>query len=114
MRPWVAPLGEDGVREVVAYVLQLSGQEADAELASAGQARFQMFCIACHGVDGTGNQALGSPNLTDDVWLYGGSAEDIEVALRRGRNGVMPAFEQSLSEDRRKLLAAYVQSLSES
>lgn len=112
MPPWAAALGEDGVREVVAYVLQLSGQEADAQLASAGQTRFQMVCIACHGVDGTGNQVLGAPNLTDDVWLYGGSAEDIEYGLHNGRNGLMPAFGQTLPEEHRKLLAAYVESLS--
>jgi cytochrome c oxidase cbb3-type subunit 3 len=114
MPSWEAPLGEDGVKEVVAYVRQLSGQEADAQLASAGQARFQMFCVACHGMDGTGNQVLGAPNLTDDIWLYGGDAETIEYALRNGRNGQMPAFGESLSEERRKLLAAYVQSLSDS
>lgn len=114
MPSWEAPLGEDGVKEVVAYVRQLSGQEADAQLASAGQARFQMFCVACHGMDGTGNQVLGAPNLTDDIWLYGGDAEAIEYALRNGRNGQMPAFGESLSEERRKLLAAYVQSLSDS
>jgi cytochrome c oxidase cbb3-type subunit 3 len=97
---------------VVAYVLQLSGQETDTQLANAGQARFQMFCIACHGMDGKGNQALGAPNLTDETWLYGSGAEAIEHALRNGRNGVMPAFGEALSEERRKLLAAYVQSLS--
>lgn len=114
MPSWEAPLGEDGVREVVAYVLQLSGQEADARLAAAGQGRFQMFCMACHGMDGTGNQVLGAPNLTDDIWLYGGDAESIEYALRNGRNGQMPAFGSSLSEERLKLLAAYVRGLSDS
>jgi cytochrome c oxidase cbb3-type subunit 3 len=114
MPAWAAPLGEDGVKEVVAYVMQLSGQDADAQLASAGQARFQMFCVACHGMDGTGNPLLGAPNLTDDIWLYGGDAETIEYALRNGRNGQMPAFGETLSEERRKLLAAYVQSLSDS
>jgi cytochrome c oxidase cbb3-type subunit 3 len=114
MPPWVAVLGEDGTREVVQYVLQLSGQDADPQLASAGQARFQTVCIACHGMDGKGNQALGAPNLTDDTWLYGGDAEDIEYALRNGRNGVMPAFGESLSEERRRLLSAYVQGMSDS
>lgn len=112
MPPWAAPLGDDGVTEVVAYVQQLSGQDADAELAAAGQARFQMFCVACHGMEGKGNPALGAPNLTDDTWLYGGSAADIEYALRNGRNGQMPAFGEQLSEEHRKLLAAYVQGLS--
>ena len=111
---WVAVLGEDGTQEVVQYVLQLSGQDADPQLASAGQARFQTVCMACHGMDGKGNQALGAPNLTDDIWLYGGDASDIEYALRNGLNGVMPAFGESLSEERRRLLSAYVQAMSDS
>lgn len=114
MPPWVAVLGEDGVEEVVQYVLQISGQDANPELASAGQTRFQTVCMACHGMDGKGNPALGAPNLTDDTWLYGSDAEDIEYAVRNGRNGVMPAFGDTLSEERRKLLAAYVQGLSDS
>jgi len=113
MPPMAAALGEDGVAEVVQYVLKLSGQAANEQLASAGQARFQTICMACHGMDGTGNPMLGAPNLTDDAWLYGsGSAEDIEYAVRNGRAGQMPAFGESLSDERRKLLAAYVQSLS--
>ncbi len=114
MPPMGAVLGEDGVTEVVAYVQQLSGQTADAELAAAGQARFQMICMACHGMDGTGNQALGAPNLTDDIWLYGGNPADIKETLMNGRNGKMPAHENLLNEDRRRLLAAYVIGLSDS
>ena len=113
MPPWAAPLGEDGVTEVVAYVQQLSGQDADAELAAAGQARFQMFCVACHGPEGKGNPALGAPNLTDGTWLYGGSAADIEYALRNGRNGQMPAQAERLGEAKIHLLTAYVYSLSQ-
>jgi cytochrome c oxidase cbb3-type subunit 3 len=112
MPPMGAALGEEGVREVVAYVQQLSGQKADPEMAAAGQARFQVVCMACHGMDGTGNQALGAPNLTDDIWLYGSDPSDIEATVVNGRNGNMPAHENLLSEDRRRLLAAYVKSLS--
>ncbi len=107
-----AALGEGGVQEVVAYVQQLSGQKADPEMASAGKARFQMICMACHGMDGKGNQALGAPNLTDDIWLYGSNPSEIEYGILNGRNGLMPAFENTLSEDRRNLLAAYVKSIS--
>lgn len=107
-----AALGEGGVQEVVAYVQQLSGQKADPEMALAGQARFQMVCMACHGLDGKGNQALGAPNLTDDIWLYGGNPSEIEYGILNGRNGNMPAFENTLSEDRRNLLAVYVKSIS--
>ena len=76
-----------------------------------GQARFAL-CAACHGPDGKGNQMLGAPNLTDEIWLYGGSAEDIAQTINQGRSGNMPAHENLLSEDRRRLLAAYVASLS--
>src|SRR5210317_2138901 len=85
MPPFVAVLGEEGVPEVVAYVQTLSGQKADAEMAAAGKARFQMICMACHGMDGTGNPALGAPNLTDETWLYGSDPSDIEYDIRNGR-----------------------------
>jgi len=112
MPPMAAALGDDGVKEVVAYVRSLSGLESDSQLAAAGQARFQTICMACHGMDGKGNPALGAPNLTDDTWLYGSDAATIEQGVRNGRSGQMPAFGTSLSEERRKLLAAYVQGLS--
>ena len=113
MPPQGAILGEDGILEVVAYVQSISGQKADPELAAAGKSRF-MVCGACHGMDGTGNQMLGAPNLTDNIWLYGGDPSDIEDTLVNGRNGNMPAFGKSLSEDRRRLLSAYVIQMSDS
>ncbi len=111
MPPHDAILGEDGITQMVAYVQQLSGQKADAEMAAAGKSKF-MVCAACHGMEGKGNPLLGSPNLTDDIWLYGGNPNDIEYTLLNGRNGVMPAFENQLSDIHRQLLAAYVKSLS--
>ena len=71
-----------------------------------------MFCVACHGPEGLGNPALGAPNLTNGIWLYGGSESEISHTLRAGRNGVMPAFGNQLSEDKIHLIAAYVYSLS--
>jgi cytochrome c oxidase cbb3-type subunit 3 len=113
MPPWGAVLGDDGVVEVVAYVQQMSGQKADPQLAEKGKARYATICVACHGVDGKGNQALGSPDLTNDIWLYGGDAATLTETLMTGRAGKMPAFENQLNEDRRRILAAYVASLSE-
>jgi cytochrome c oxidase cbb3-type subunit III len=112
MPPWGAVLGEQGVDETVAYVQQLSGQPADAALATAGQARFEMLCAACHGMDGKGNQMLGAPDLTDDIWLYGGDAGSLRQTLLNGRNGQMPAWGDKLGEQRVKLLAAYATKLS--
>jgi cytochrome c oxidase cbb3-type subunit 3 len=114
MTPFGAVLGDSGVTEVVAYVQTLSGQKADPEMSEAGQKHFQTICMACHGMDGTGNQMLGAPNLTDGIWLYGGNPADIEYTVVNGRTGKMPAHEGILNEDKRRILAAYVLALSES
>jgi cytochrome c oxidase cbb3-type subunit 3 len=113
MPPWGQVLGEQGVDEVVAYVLTLNGQPADAALATAGKARFEQVCAACHGVDGRGNPLLGAPNLTDGVWLYGGDAATLKQTVMNGRNGQMPAWNDKLGEQRVKLLAAYVTKLAQ-
>ncbi|MGO5000223.1 cytochrome-c oxidase, cbb3-type subunit III [Oceanisphaera sp. W20_SRM_FM3] len=110
MPAWGDALGEDGVREVTTYVLSLSGRKVDMVEAQKGQARFAV-CSACHGADGKGNQIMGAPNLTDDIWLYGGSRAAVEDTLRHGRHGVMPAWKNILGEDKIQLLSAYVYSL---
>ncbi len=114
MPPWGPMLGDDGVTEVVTYVQQLAGQAVDAQLASAGKARYDMVCMACHGMDGSGNQALGAPNLSNNIWLYGGDPSVLAESISNGRAGKMPAHENLLNEDRRRLLAAYVTGLSAS
>ena len=114
MPPWGEVLGAQGVDQVVAYVQQLSGQQADATLAAAGKTQFETVCSACHGVDGKGNPLLGAPNLTDDVWLYGSDAATIKMAIEKGRNGQMPAFGERLGAERVRLLAAYALRMSES
>ena len=108
MTPWGEVLGAEGVEQVVAYVRQLSGQPADAAKAAAGQTHFQTYCMACHGVDGKGMTAVGAPNLTDAVWLYGGDEATISETVTHGRMGQMPAFQDKLGEQRVRLLAAYV------
>lgn len=111
MPPWGAVLGEQGVQEAVAYVQQISGQPADAALATAGAAHYQTMCSACHGMDGKGNPLLGAPNLTDSVWVYGSDAASLTKTIVDGRNGQMPAWNDKLGEQRVKLLAAYVTKL---
>ena len=112
MPAWQAALQDAGVNEVTAYVQQLAGQETDSQLAAKGQARFNTFCVACHGPEGKGNPALGAPNLTDDIWLYGGSSASIAHTVAKGRMGKMPAQKEFLTEERIRLIAAYVSSLS--
>ena len=114
MPAWEGPLGgERGVDEVAQYVLGLSGRATISELADKGKAKFEIFCVACHGVDGTGNSALGAPNLTDNTWLYGGSLTRISESIAGGRNGRMPAQGEFLGEAKVHLLAAYIYSLSQ-
>ena len=108
MVPLGAALGEEGTEEVAQYVMKISGQSYDASLAAAGQARFEGLCAACHGVEGKGNQLIGAPNLTDSIWLYGNSLQDIRDAIVKGRSGVMPAWEPIIGADRSRLAAVWV------
>lgn len=112
MPAWGPTLGEQGVKEAVNYVLSLSGAPHDDALATAGKARFDTTCAACHGPEGKGNQALGAPNLTDKTWLYGGSERDVTETVTNGRHGQMPAWGERLGPARVHLLAAYVYGLS--
>ncbi len=116
MMAWKAALGgEQGVKEVAAYVLSLSGRDVDPALAEAGKSRFAM-CMGCHGPEGKGSLAmgvpLGAPNLTDNIWLYGGSERKVQESIRNGRAGVMPAWDNILGEEKVHVIAAYVYSLS--
>jgi cytochrome c oxidase cbb3-type subunit 3 len=116
MPPWGAALGEQGIKEMTAHVLSLSGRTVNQKDAKAGEAKFAM-CAACHGADGKGSVAhnlpFGAPNLTDNIWLYGGSQRAVEETLLNGRAGVMPAWKDILGEDKVHLLTAYVYSLSQ-
>ncbi|MBB3062956.1 cytochrome-c oxidase, cbb3-type subunit III [Microbulbifer rhizosphaerae] len=112
MPPQGSVIGEEGVRNAAEYVLALNGLEHDAAMATEGQKTFGTVCYVCHGPDGKGNQAMGAPNLTDNIWLYGGSREQIQHTIRSGRSNQMPAQKEKLREDKIKLVAAYVYSLS--
>jgi len=100
------------VDQVVNFVLSYSGRERDAEAAKAGEAVYQQACAACHGADGTGMTAMGAPNLTDNIWLYGSTYEWIRETVEHGRQNEMPAQEGRLTDDQIQILAAYVYSLS--
>lgn len=109
--------GVDGILEkpqieqVVQYVRQISGQDHDAGLASAGATVFAENCVACHGTDGKGMRDFGAPNLTDAIWLYGGDAATLTETVTKARYGVMPAWTGKLSEDEIRAVATYVHSL---
>lgn len=104
-------LGRAEVDAVTEYVLALSGQDADAGLAEKGGTVFENNCVACHMEDGTGDREQGAPNLTDQVWLYGGDRTTIWESIANGRKAVMPTWEGRLDPLTVKSLAVYVHAL---
>ena len=113
MPPWGAIIGDVGVTDVTAYVLSLSGHDASPASEAAGKQVYQAYCVACHGLEGEGNLALGAPNLSNGIWLYGGTDVQVAHSVRSGRNGVMPAHKDSLSGDKIHIITAYVYGLSQ-
>jgi len=114
MTPWAQILGSgEAVDDMVNYVQSLSGIVEAGDGTENARTQFTTFCAACHLPTGTGNPVLGAPNLTDDIWLYGSSAEAIRTAIEQGRQGQMPAHGEFLGENRTRILAAYVYSLSQ-
>ena len=110
--------GRDGIlkpEEIVTvanYVRSLSGlSTAPGFNAAAGKKIFAENCAACHGNDGKGNQEMGAPNLTDQIWLYGSEEATIVETITNGRAGVMPAWIGRLDPVTIKVLTVYVHSL---
>jgi cbb3-type cytochrome c oxidase subunit III len=108
MPPFETVLGGQEAEEVAHYVLSLSSSAHDARLAVAGNRRYDRICIACHGPHATGNRALGAPNLTDNIWLHGGTISDVIETISKGRNNTMPSHRSLLTKKQGQLLARYV------
>jgi cytochrome c oxidase cbb3-type subunit 3 len=110
-------LDEAQIGQVVQYVLQISGQDHDAALATAGAEIFLNECTGCHMEDGKGDPFSGAPNLTDAIWLYGGDTATLTETITNARFGVMPAWSQEyraaggLSDAEVNAVAAYVHQL---
>lgn len=104
--------GKEAVHQVASYVRGLNSYEVDKDAAAIGEQKFKVYCAVCHGADAKGNQLMGAPNLTDGIWLYGGSQEIVEQTISKGRNGKMPAHKDVLGEQKVHVLAAYIYSLS--
>ena len=114
MPAW-ASLGEENVDNLTEYVLKLAGRKVNDKKAEAGKAMWAT-CAACHGMDGKGSLAnglpFGAPNLTDNIWLYGGSRKAVKESLMLGRNGVMPPWKDVLGEEKVHIISSYIYSLS--
>ncbi|WP_150430469.1 cytochrome-c oxidase, cbb3-type subunit III [Dechloromonas sp. CZR5] len=109
-----AQLGGDTIKDVANFVRSLSGLPNDATRAAKGKEAFTSAgCVGCHGPEGKGMHAVGAPNLTDKVWLYGSSEAVITETITNGRQNQMPAWKEFLGDAKVHLLSAYVLSLSQ-
>ncbi|MEM8986880.1 MAG: cytochrome-c oxidase, cbb3-type subunit III [Pseudomonadota bacterium] len=104
-------LTRDEIADLVEYVTHMSGRNADLDAVARAAPIYEQQCVSCHGPAGMGDQTQGAPNLTDAVWLYGGSREAIYDTLWNGRGGVMPGWENRLDETTITALAVYVHAL---
>ena len=107
-------LGGDTIKDLANYVRSLSGLPNDATRTATGKEAFgSAGCAGCHGMDAKGMYAVGAPNLTDKVWLYGSSEATISETIAKGRQNQMPAWKEFLGDAKVHLLSAYVLSLSQ-
>jgi cytochrome c oxidase cbb3-type subunit 3 len=108
MPPMAAMVGsEEDVKNVANYVLSLSGGMFDSGRAGLGKEKFAT-CAACHGPEGKGNQAIGAPNLSDNIWLHGAGEASIIKRVNEGKTNQMPAWEAKFSPAQIQVLTAYV------
>jgi cytochrome c oxidase cbb3-type subunit 3 len=102
-------LNKDQIASVADYVLSLSDSAVKAP--ADGAKIFEENCASCHGADAKGNQEMGAPNLTDKIWLYGGTKAAVVAQITEPKHGVMPAWEGRLDPITIKSLAVYIHSL---
>jgi len=115
-------LEETQINELADFVLALP----DGKASEKGWALFdEAGCAGCHGADArggalNGDNYSGGANLTDQIWRFGGSREEVLRTIRYGvnqegvsqtRNAIMPAFGEKLSAEQIKMLAIQVHSM---
>lgn len=108
-------LPREDIERAANYVYSLSNPDharpGNIETIAAGKEVFLANCASCHGEDAHGKRDVGAPNLTDNLWLYGGDLETIITTIHAGRRGHMPTWDQRLTRAEIKILALYVHSL---
>ena len=109
-------LSSDEIRDLVQYLLQLSGQPHQATAATAGRALYfdvaKANCADCHGESAQGNADYGAPNLSVDVWRTGDDAQQFYQAIYSGQHRSMPGWFGALNLAQIRALAVYVYAMS--
>jgi cytochrome c oxidase cbb3-type subunit 3 len=113
MPPMAAAVGnEEDIKNVANYVLSLSNSQHDTKRAELGKTKFTTICAACHGADGKGNQLVGAPNLTDNIWLHGAGEANIIKRIHEGKTNQMPSWQAKFTPEQIHVLASYVWGMS--
>ncbi|MBL4613874.1 MAG: cytochrome-c oxidase, cbb3-type subunit III [Magnetovibrio sp.] len=99
------------ISDVSEYVMSFTNTSKDADAAKRGSEVFVEECVACHGETGQGGRDFGAPKLSDNVWFYGSTREDIIKQVSKPRHGVMPAWQARLDDVSIKQVSIYVHSL---
>jgi cytochrome c oxidase cbb3-type subunit 3 len=104
-------LEKEQIAQVVNFVMSLSGEAQNPEMIAEGAVVYEENCAACHADDGTGDRSQGAPNLTDAIWLYGGDYDTLVTTVSQARYGVMPNWNDRLSDAEIAAVATYVHGL---
>jgi cytochrome c oxidase cbb3-type subunit 3 len=111
----IPPLTPGNIRDLVEFLFREQGRDADRAAAARGAALFigAGGCYDCHAADAKGDSAIGAPNLTDRITLYGdGSRDALAMSIAYGRQGICPSWVSRLSPAGIREVALFVYSLS--
>ncbi len=110
MPGWVDVLRPDEISKISYYLASLNQRHTDVPeiKVQLGKELFIKNCASCHGDGSVPNIETGVPDLADNIWLHGGSIEEIQHTIRAGLNNVMPAFGQQLTKDEILAIGAYI------
>jgi cytochrome c oxidase cbb3-type subunit III len=111
----IPSLSPGNIRDLVEFLFHEQGRSADPAAAVRGAVLFTGAggCYDCHATDAKGDSAIGAPNLTDGITLYGdGSRESLALSITYGRHGICPAWAARISPAGIREVAVFVYSLS--
>ncbi|MFT5789490.1 MAG: thiosulfate dehydrogenase [Shewanella sp.] len=110
MPGWKDILSEDQILKMSYYIASLQRRNLNAPQVKVdlGKEIFMQYCASCHGDGTVANTEIGAPILSDDIWLHGGSIEEIKHSIEFGLNNLMPAFSEQLSRNDVLAIGAYI------
>ncbi|PTO64627.1 cytochrome c [Vibrio splendidus] len=110
MPGWSEIMRPDEVAKVSYYLASLNQRHTDVPevKVKVGKELFVKYCSSCHADGSVANPEIGVPDLSDDIWLHGGSIEEIQHTINKGLNNLMPAFDKQLTENEILALGAYI------